>query len=612
MRRTLPVVILALATWTPAAALTAGQLCEKNAVTAFRSCTKSLMAQQASCLKRTGAPCAAADAKIAQALDRLEDKVLAACPDQATVTAAGYPALLAPAALVTRFQTACGDATASLLARTFGGPNAVARGSAMPDGVACLDHAYGQARKVVDYAFKEQSKCVLSAHAGKACDPAAVAAKVTSRKAKTVATIVKRCPNLASLIAIDAATYVDRSVEPVDCGTAATHGGTAPLVLGCGPRAAVPVPPLATSEKVWLDDATWGTKCGDGSQYGFAIRLAPPGHPVDKIVIHVQGGGSCATGPDCDAQNPMLFTAEEGLGQAGIMSFTNAASPFVDWTKVFLPYCTQDGHVGSGVVNAFPEMTVHRYGAVNLRAAMRYVRDVLWAAMDATDPEGFRPDRLTVLFSGSSAGGQGVQFNYHYLLDELRWQHTTLVPDSALGMDNGGLRVAEVAFALGPPPGWGGLAMAPPYCFDATCGVAWNDLLFATSARLSPAIPQQQMLSITNQVDATQRNGSYFASNGEFVNALRARYCEHQGAPGVHDFLSATSASEHGNINESSLYNNLTIGGTRLRDWLGQAMNAPATLTDKVAQGTIVPDVNGALPFPCAVSSPSGAFLERR
>ena len=38
-------------------------------------------------------------------------------------------------------------------------------------------------------------------------------------------------------------------------------------------------------------------------------------------------------------------------------------------------------------------------------------------------------------------------------------------------------------------------------------------------------------------------------------------------------------------------------------------MNSPATLIDKVAEGSVVPDINGALPFPCTLGSPSGAFL---
>ncbi|HKA30234.1 MAG TPA: hypothetical protein VKH82_12710 [Candidatus Binatia bacterium] len=111
--------------------------------------------------------------------------------------------------------------------------------------------------------------------------------------------------------------------------------------------------------------------------------------------------------------------------------------------------------------------TVHRYGARNVRAALRYVRDVLWTQMDATDPTSFRPDRLTVLLSGSSAGGFGAAYNYHFLLDDLQWAHTTSLLDAGLGMDNGGPDgvFALAATALLPiSPGWGILPYFAPYC----------------------------------------------------------------------------------------------------------------------------------------------------
>jgi hypothetical protein len=596
---------MALGIWTSAQAASSGQLCEKKVVSSLRTCNKLLAKQQTSCLKRTGAPCVAGDERIAAALDQLEHSVLAACPDGATVADAGYPAALTPAGLADRLLEACEGATESLLARSYGGPLAAARAGAEPAGRSCLDYAFGQGRKIIDYGLKLQSACVLTTHSGRICDAASTQARITARADRTADAIARRCPDLGGLVAVDAATFMDRSLDQVDCLTAASHGGTGSLALACGPRASVPVPPLATATKITLDNATWGTRCGNGSDFGFSIRLAPAGFPVGNVVVFLQGGGSCIDGPSCAAQNPLLFTSEEGLVQTGLLQ-NAATNPYQNWTKVFIPYCTQDAHTGNGNVTAFPEITVHRYGARNVRAAMRYLRDVLWTSMDASDPEGFRPDRLRVLFTGASAGGAGAQFNYHYLLDDLRWTHTTLVADSALGLDNGlGQRIQETAFMLAlDPPGFGARTVAPPYCFTPECGVGWNTLLLAHAARLSPAVPEQQILSVTNQVDSTQRNGSGFANMGAFVNALRTNYCGQQDTPGLHSFLSATTTSEHGNINENPLYNGLTVQGMLLRDWLGGAMTSPATLVDRVDTGTIVPDISGAMPFPCTLGAP--------
>ena len=63
-------------------------------------------------------------------------------------------------------------------------------------------------------------------------------------------------------------------------------------------------------------------------------------------------------------------------------------------------------------------------------------------------------------------------------------------------------------------------------------------------------------------------------------------------------------------VNRNEHWNGAVIGGTLLRDFVGNAMTNPAGVVDKIQEGTIVPDINGALPFPCTVSSPSGAFVE--
>jgi hypothetical protein len=389
------------------------------------------------------------------------------------------------------------------------------------------------------------------------------------------------------------------------------HGGTAPLSLECGPRATAPVPTLATPTQVVLPAST-GALCGDGTPYAFWIRLPPAGLPVNKVVVFMMGGGSCVDGPDCVAQGPDLMESiGDTMTQTAHMNSTAATNPFRDWTKVFLPYCTQDLHSGAGVTNVFPEITVHRNGALNVRATMRQVRDILWNVMDQTDPEGYRPDRITMLLTGSSAGGYGAMHNYHYVLDEMRWVHSSVVPDAALSMDNGlpGGTADRATFAMLPDtPGWNASVYATPYCHTPICAELLNTLELAHAPRLK-AVPEMQILNLSNQIDNVQRNTQAFPDTPSHTNLMRARYCEQQGTPGLHSFLSAITQSTHGQIFVNTQYNNVTIGGTLMRDWLGQAMNAPATLTDKIATGTLEQDRPGVLPFPCTVGSPSGAFL---
>jgi hypothetical protein len=334
------------------------------------------------------------------------------------------------------------------------------------------------------------------------------------------------------------------------------------------------------------------------------VRLPPSGQPINKVVVFIVGGGSCVDGPTCAATDPNLFESlNDTFGNGvGVTNSVQAANPFRDWTKVYLPYCTQDLHTGGGIVNAFPEMTVYRYGAVNVRATLRYVRDLLWGVMDANDPEGFRPDRLTVLFSGSSAGGGGASFNYHYVLDDLRWVHTTLLPDSSLGMDNGtGAAALRGQLALQTTsPGWNALPYAAPYCFAPACAEFFPTAQHAESARLK-GTPEQQILNVANQVDNVERNVGDFASTQDYVNTLRTKYCQQQYTPGVFSFFYDSTPWIHGLINVNAEWNNDTIDGVALRDWVGSAMASPDSVRDRIGLGTLETDFPGIQPFPCTL-----------
>jgi hypothetical protein len=183
----------------------------------------------------------------------------------------------------------------------------------------------------------------------------------------------------------------------------------------------------------------------------------------------------CIFGNDCASRPAGLFEAMSDQPEmGGPLSNDPAVSPFADWTKVYLPYCNQDVFIGGGTTSDFPEKTVHRFGSVNVRAALRYLRDVVWRELDATTNEGYKPERMRVLFGGFSAGAFGTLYNYHYLLDDLQWIHTTAYPDAGLALDNGQpLGIANLGLLLisdSPPLGWGARNYLPPYCFATNCG----------------------------------------------------------------------------------------------------------------------------------------------
>jgi hypothetical protein len=554
------------------------------------------------CYAETGGACAASDPSIAAAVARLEATIGARCPDTASVQAAGFGAVVTPSAVADRGREACLGEAATLAARTFGGPQGALLDGATAEVRTCLDRAFAGAAGFLRASYRVQRSCLRKAHGGGSCAPLGVAARIETFATRAAGAIAEACPTLASLLRITPDEYVGRAAEQAKCLVATAHGDTAPLDLRCGPRPAVVVPPRGQWVNVQLDEATWGTRCGDGSPYAFWLRLAPAGSAPWRVVTDMQGGGACLFESDCGSVSPGLFRADEGQPGGGYLSMNAAVNPFSDWTMLFMPYCTQDLHIGGGSTSTWPSITVHRFGARNARAALRYLRDVLWTELEATDPDGWHPDRLRVMFAGESAGAFGVMYNYHHPLDELRWVNTTAVPDSGLALDSGGVGVLLALVGGASNPGWNAFPMLPPYCTAGNCAVG-PIIEAATSPRLK-ATPWQQILNVSNQVDSVQRSTTGFPSLAAWTNAVRTTYCDERGQTGLRWFLPASSSSIHTMLRSDALFTGLAAQGVVVRDYVSGAMADPDAVLDRVDEGTLVADRPGVSPFPCALPPP--------
>ena len=596
-----------VATAVPATAADPALSCEKMAGKSLVSCVNSAAKAQDKCYQKTGAACAADDAKVAKALEGIAKKIDKKCPDDATVQAAGFGPSMTVASLIGRLQAACTAETSALASRTFGGPQGAAWEAADDSGRACLSTLHGAGRKLLTGEAKAQMSCVDKQRKGSGCDTAKTADKIAKIESKANAKIAATCgaPDpLPGLIALSTGQHLGRTAGQSRCMTALAHPDPAPLALDCGPRASIPAPPRGSYVQVVLDSNEWGTRCGDGSPFAFWVRLAPVGQPVENVVLQMQGGGVCIFESDCLSVSADLYEAlSDSPEQSGIMSNDTDVSPFANWTKVYLPYCTQDVFIGGGATSNFPGVTVERYGALNVRAALRYLREVLWREMDAGSAAGYRPDNIRFLFGGTSAGGFGTLYNYHYVLDELQWAHTAAWPDASLALDNGQpLGIGNLGIILisnAPPVGWNALAQLPPYCFANNCAV--GPVLYAASAPRLKAVPEQQFLVLSNQVDNTQVNTTFFPNVPTWINAMRQSYCDTAGTDGLHYFLPAITASTHVIATRESLYTGTTVDGILMRDWLDLAMSDPDSLFDAVEEGTLVGAYPGTNPFPCAI-----------
>jgi hypothetical protein len=193
------------------------------------------------------------------------------------------------------------------------------------------------------------------------------------------------------------------------------------------------------------------------------------------------------------------------------------------------------------------------------------------------------------VLGGSGSGGYGVAFNLHYLLDELRWTHTTAVVDSSLAPDNGGNDGIGTIFpplllSTNAADSWNARAMAPPYALPDGL-VTGPDLFRAHSARLDVS-KGQLLLNVSNQVDDAQVVFGNFTTQKAFVTAARSTYCQTHDDDGLRFFLPATLSSTSAFLNTNSLATATSTGMT-LANWLSAAVASPATLQDRVEEGAL-------------------------
>lgn len=566
---------------------TALTACETDAAAALQTCVASHSEAARSCLTADDGDCSDEAAAQDRALDDLGVTLDGSCGDKELFG-------LSSAAASERLQEACASQSDALAWRSFGGPQNAVWNDASGDEQSCLATAHEAGAAVVDRSLAALQDC------GTGCTAAGLQAAQQAAVEEAIDTIEGACDALDQLIAVDAPTFAARTAHQADClaATAVDDGGA--LELDCGPTHA----PFELERGAWvqvvLDSEEWGTLCGDGSDYAFQIKLAPEGAPLDRVFVGLQGGGVCIFEEDCTARlasAPQLFSAldDEPL-ELAITSADPDESPFADWTKVLLPYCTQDVFAGGGAIEELGSLDLPRYGGKNLRVSMEIVRDLLWRELDAEGNAGYRPDQITAAFGGWSAGAYGTLYNYHWFLDDLLWPRTLAFPDAGLALDNEDpLGVAALGYVK--IPAWGTLPNLPPYCFDGRCAVG-PDMLQALSPRLR-TVPEQQILLLSNQKDLIQQGDAYFQDEAQWINTMRRDHCDTRELNGVHWYLTGVSdQSVHVVTIQPELWQG-SVDGVVMQDWFQAAVDDPDSLSSHAEEGDFMQAVPGVEPFPC-------------
>lgn len=565
--------------------------CAVAAADATQTCLSEVNAAWEACYANSDAACGADDPAITAALDALESTVTASCTN-------GEFKSLDVTALVGRLQTSCSSEATSLASRSYGGPQGAVWADGNMDDQACIQAAHLSASNLIDAVVAGGNDCLASA----GCDESTFEADVVALAASAAEAVAEDCAALESLVALTPEQYVEKAVHQSNCVLATAHADTAPLTLSCGPGRAGDTPARGEYIQVVLDGEDWGTLCGDGSPFAFQVRLAPEGEPLDRVLIGMQGGGVCVFEGDCtnivNNVPGLLEALDDEAPTSGIMSNDPESNPFANWTKVFLPYCNQDVFTGGGVEEEFTEFTIQRYGAINVRAAVEYVRNLLWRMLDEEGGDGYRPDQITAAFGGWSAGGFGTLYNYHWMLDDLQWPNTSGFPDASLGLDSGGFPSIGGLGAILVST-WKAGQNFPPYCFAGNCAV--GPTLYAATAPRLKGVPNQQLLILTNQNDRTQVSTTFFPSTAAWVNAERASVCDTRDLNGIQYYLTSVTDSVHV-VSLGALYEG-SVDGEVMSTWLWDGVVAdPDSVVDRMEEGDFQTAIEGVNPFPCSVA----------
>ncbi len=198
--------------------------CEEAVAVATSACLVQVSGAWADCYVDTGGPCEDDDPAIAAAIGQLGETIDLTCEDNEFGS-------LTVQALTERAQVSCRSEALSLQSRTYGGPQGAAWTSASGDGQSCLLAAHESGIEFLEGATNAYNRCLAAGD----CDPDTLETTLSSLRDAATANIDAACADLASLVAVDTDTYLDRAKYQADCVVATTHTETPGTELSCGP-----------------------------------------------------------------------------------------------------------------------------------------------------------------------------------------------------------------------------------------------------------------------------------------------------------------------------------------------------------------------------------------
>eukprot|EP00039_Didymoeca_costata_P023992 m.8921 g.8921 ORF g.8921 m.8921 type:complete len:400 (+) comp3973_c0_seq1:26-1225(+) len=161
-------------------------------------------------------------------------------------------------------------------------------------------------------------------------------------------------------------------------------------------------PPLAASQGCG--------RCLDGSPAGYYLKEKKQSR---GWVIYLQGGGLCLKKEDCERRVHGNLGSSKNwslthVDNANVLS-DNHDNPFMNFSKVYVPYCSGDTYTGT---------SAHNLWLGGLHTCGHNILNVLIDQLFKTTSSFKHATHL--LFSGGSAGGIGVFHNADFITDKIK------------------------------------------------------------------------------------------------------------------------------------------------------------------------------------------------
>ncbi len=361
-------------------------------------------------------------------------------------------------------------------------------------------------------------------------------------------------------------------------GSSSSGSGTGGSGSACNPEGPFDGQAVNAPDNTWTWVPVAGSKCRDGSETGFGVRINPNS---DKLMIFMQGGGACFNAISCTS-NPNSFDSgdfdnwKNNGGKSGVFDSANASNPVQDWSAIYIPYCTGDVHAGSkegvDVPGNFGAPTNQSFvGFVNVGLYLKQIIPTF-------------PNVKEVLLTGTSAGGFGAAFNYDRIAQAFCPKPVSLVDDSGPVMSD---TYMAPCLQTRWRDLWGLDKTMPSDCPDCIGADGGGTVHYVT--HIGKKYPGARLGLISSDQDNTIRYFLGFGQNNcqgidgfgsslpgnEFqagLTELRDTYLKPWASWGTY-FVASTS---HTYIGGNDSFYNTTVQNVALTDWFADFVNGNA------------------------------------